>query len=183
VSGDDERVNMQFRPRKYDHLPNSNPPNHKRGSGTQDIVVGVDGSDTALCAMSEALDLLTGRIRACVLVAVADNKSAREARLFDHGPLRETLEHTLAQARADHPEIDFLTLTRAGRADEELCAVAEQGEYQLLVIGASGSGGATALLGSTAPRIIRRSSVPVFVGSQHEVSRTRSVLSSGRTQI
>jgi nucleotide-binding universal stress UspA family protein len=155
---------------------------HVRAMGAQphrnrephDIVVGVDGSENSMCALSEALDVLGDRVRTCMLVAVGDIEALVEENFPGPHPIHLMLSEALLRASTDHPEVDFMTMTRSGRPAEELCTVAEKGEYQLLVIGAQGKGATSALLGSTATEVIRLSTVPVLVGSQHELSRAHA---------
>ncbi len=140
-----------------------------------DIAVGVDGSENCLNALNEALELLGDRVKTCMLVAVGDVEAIVEEQFPGAHPIHELLARAHGQACMDHPEVNFSTLTRAGRPAEELCTVAEKGDYQLLVIGASGSGAAHALLGSTATEVIRASHVPVFVGSQRKTTRLHPI--------
>ncbi len=136
-----------------------------------DIVVGVDGSENSLYALNEALGVLGDRVRTCMLVAVGDVEALVEEESPGPHPIHELLSRALIQACMDHPGVNFATMARAGRPAEELCIVADKGEYQLLVIGARGLGASHSLLGSTATDVIRMSQVPVLVGSQHESSR------------
>jgi nucleotide-binding universal stress UspA family protein len=143
----------------------------RRNREPHDIVVGIDGSENSMCALSEALDVLGDRVRTCVLVAVGDVEALVEEEFPGPHPIHVMLSDALLRASTDHPEVSFATMTRSGKPAEELCVVADKGEYQLLVIGARGHGATNGLFGSTASEVIRMSQVPVFVGSQHEVSR------------
>lgn len=81
--------------------------------------------------------------------------------------IRERLERFSRDMAKEHPESTVAVeqiLIRQGRAVYTITEEAEKGDYDLVVMGTHGQGGiADALMGSTARRVTRRSSIPVMV--------------------
>lgn len=62
-----------------------------------------------------------------------------------------------------HPELSFESLITSGTPHEVICRLAEEREVDMIVMGTSGLTGITHfLIGSTAERVVRVSSVPVL---------------------
>ena len=81
----------------------------------------------------------------------------------NHGAVRKVLdqfsENTKAESGIEPDEI----IVRRGNPVEEILAQAEEGESDLIVLGARGHGTlADAMMGNTVRRILRRSPVPVL---------------------
>ena len=83
------------------------------------------------------------------------------------GMIRETIERFCRDMAREHAESTVPVeqiLIRQGRAVHTITEEAEKGGYDLVVMGTHGQGGiADAVMGSTARRVTRRSSVPVMV--------------------
>jgi nucleotide-binding universal stress UspA family protein len=178
AEGEKAKANAELVHSRSVHIQGQFAKRHSRSLGAQprrsrephDIVAGIDGSENSMCALGEALDVLGDRVRTCVLVAVGDVEALNIEDVAGPHPIHLALSNALLRASTDHPEVDFVTMARSGHPAEELCVVAEKGEFQLLVIGTRGTGLTTSLLGSTATEVIRMSHVPVLVGSQHEAA-------------
>ncbi len=81
--------------------------------------------------------------------------------------IRERLERFSRDMAKEHSESTVAVaqiLVRQGRAVHAITEEAEKGGYDLVVMGSHGQGGIVdAVMGSTARRVTRRSSVPVMV--------------------
>jgi nucleotide-binding universal stress UspA family protein len=124
------------------------------------IVIGTDGSEQSLTAVEAAVELAreTGAVLRCVSV----DDSIAEAG-FDPAKEHATAAEAacaFAQARGVHAK----PVVRAGGAAEQLMAVADQYEADMIVVGSRGRGVvATALMGSVALRLVRHAGRPVMV--------------------
>ncbi|MFB6108881.1 MAG: universal stress protein [Haloplanus sp.] len=68
------------------------------------------------------------------------------------------------QSRAAEQGVDVTTDTAQGSVAKEIVAYAEEGDFDLIVIGSHGRSGASrVLLGSVAESVARRSSLPVVI--------------------
>jgi nucleotide-binding universal stress UspA family protein len=153
------------------------------GGGPVDILVGIDGSPESAAATTAALELLGDRVGRLTLAAVAevdDSTAGREER----ARLREELERQSEAVRAWLREPDGSAQAKqtvvpelqlmAGRPATTLDTIAAEDGYDVLVVGARGTGMSSVLLGSVATRLAARASVPVLIiGDQVVVESTR----------
>jgi nucleotide-binding universal stress UspA family protein len=127
------------------------------GSGTTDIVVGVDGSAEARAAVRGVIQLFGEAMGRLTLVTVipydATNATQRDA------------ENILVQQGKDAANRELETNILRGKPALELRRFATSGAYDVLAIGTRGAGRARALLGSAASELARGSSVPVLLFS------------------
>ncbi len=125
------------------------------GSGTVDMLVGVDGSPESEAAIRQACVLFgeaVGRITFAHVVpidATPETESAAEAQL--------------AAVCAAHPELDPSTVVLRGKPVDALRDYVTQLGYEVLVVGTRGTGMSTATLGSVATGLARRAGVPVLL--------------------
>ncbi len=136
----------------------------RRGRGTVDVLVGVDGSPESLAALTAAVDLIGERLGRLTLAAVADFDSG-----FPGGPdrSREAAEEALARARAIatnralSPEVIVLFGSPASALED----YARDHGFELLAIGRRGRGLATAAFGSVASDLARTAVTPVLISA------------------
>jgi len=130
------------------------------GSGTVDMLVGIDGSAHSAGALRAALDLFGDRIGRLTLAGVIDYDSAMSGRPGGaEGLASEGLERSAASVRAIAPG----TVLLVGQPAEALMKHAAEDEYEVLVVGRRGHGASKVLLGSTAARLAEGSGTPVLV--------------------
>ncbi|MEO1060125.1 MAG: universal stress protein [Actinomycetota bacterium] len=129
------------------------------GPGQVDVLIGLDGSERSRAAALEAIELLGDRRRRVVVATVID----RESGLDDHlgrAAAEERLESFLGEL-----EIDGVgTIVVSGPPGPTLAALAEEDGFDVVVVGARGSGMSQRLLGSATAKLIGHSTRPVLVG-------------------
>ena len=125
------------------------------GSGSVDVLVGVDGSPESEAAIRQVGVLFgeaVGRITFAHVVPI------------DATPETETAaEAQLAAACSAHPELDPSTVVLRGKPVDALRDYVTQLGYEVLVVGTRGTGKSTAILGSVATGLARRAGVPVLL--------------------
>ena len=134
------------------------------------IVVGVDGSEHARRAVAWAVE--EAKIRgASVELSYAINDRDLPAWPAPHVvPTHEELEAAgrelldEALGSVDTGEVEVTTSTGSGSPAKRLCAAAEEGDADLLVVGARGMGGFRGLLlGSVSQQVVAHAPCPVVV--------------------
>ncbi|WP_017600099.1 universal stress protein [Nocardiopsis lucentensis] len=152
-------------------------PDREPGPSTDRVMVGVDGSATALTAASWAFEAADVRGSALRVVTVGKGSSrmrfgapempARvsadqtgEAAAAEEA--RRMLSESIAGERARWPRVRVEEVVESGHPVEALCAAAE--DCDLMVVGSHGRGGfAGMLLGSVSRNVISHSPCPVTV--------------------
>lgn len=130
------------------------------GSGTVDVLVGIDGSVQSAAALRAGLDLFSERIGRLTLASVIDYDSAISGRPWDTEQLAtEKLERSAASVNAVQPA----TVLLVGYPASALMRHAVEEGYEVLVIGRRGHGASKALLGSTAMRLSQEAGIPVLI--------------------
>jgi nucleotide-binding universal stress UspA family protein len=148
-------------------------PVRARGSGANQVVVGVSSVRADVDALDVAFDL--AHRRACDLLVVHSTRHAPDAISFgEYGARRETnrLAWQLRGWRHRYRTVDVSYQVCTGAPSAELLRHAHQAEA--IVVGSRKRGpAARALLGSTSRTVLRYSSVPtVVIGPQASVSAT-----------
>lgn len=128
------------------------------GTGTVDVLAGLDGSGTAGEALRRAVHLLGDRIGRLTLAGVVGHEDpatgwSREADAVSalRGTANEVPEH--------EPGIVVLH----GRPADALARYAAEQGFEMVVVGRRGRGASKAVLGSTAKRLSERSEVAVLI--------------------
>jgi nucleotide-binding universal stress UspA family protein len=134
------------------------------------ILVAVDGSQTAIAALEEAIELARRDGAWLVLLSVAaPPRWSFTGPPYAPYPSEQELERgasdVVERAAALVPaDVPLATVVRVGSPAAEIVRRAEEGGHDLIVMGSRGHGLlGTLLLGSVSSRVIRRSSVPVLV--------------------
>lgn len=138
------------------------------------ILVAVDGSKSALHAVSYALGLLgqlTATVNSLTLVSVHDDIGLRHAKTFVGSEavadyLRERSEKELKPARklVEAAGVRCEVVLRTGHVAQEIVEFARKGKFDLIVLGAKGRGAlADMLLGSVAQRVLAMAKAPVVL--------------------
>jgi nucleotide-binding universal stress UspA family protein len=132
--------------------------------GALDVLVAFDGSPAASAALSALLELFAEQMTSLMLAAVVDIEAATTVRGHEtERDMRERLDAAkggLHRFPAGHAE----TIVLHGDPAHVLAKFAAEHEYELIVVGCSGPGGARVLRGSVARRLAAGTSVPVLVG-------------------
>lgn len=141
------------------------------GAGTVDVLVGVDGSTTALSAAVAAANTLGARVRRFTLAYV----EPRDATPSEDTGAHEILE---AAATATLPGLQSVgvrpgAVVLHGPPAEALTRHAVDDGYEILCVGSRGRGASKALLGSAAAALVRSATVPILlVGGSGHASRS-----------
>jgi nucleotide-binding universal stress UspA family protein len=145
------------------------------------ILVAVDGSAHADCALDEAADLARALNSRLTLISVA----SRTAWRFMAGPYTGLLptqddadkeaQTTLREAAARLDEdMPVTTVVGQGPAAAAIIRQAADGGHDLIVMGSRGRGGAAAaLLGSVSHSVLNHSHVPVLIVHAEDAASSR----------
>jgi len=134
------------------------------GRGEVDVLVGVDGSAASSTAAEGAITLLGERLGRLTLASVIDMDSASWPDLPTGARSRaEQLLAEEASAVGDLLGRRVGTVLLAGEPSEALKRRAVDDGAALIVVGSTGKGATTALVGSVARHLASSSSVPVLV--------------------
>ena len=153
-----------------------------RPGGYRDVVTGVlvavDGSAVARQAAEQALQLLNGadtrvtvvRVVRPVAPALVVGSGMAMATTGDVYAVESSTQSMVAEAEADvtataeRLDVDAATRVVVGDPGPELCRLAAEGDYELLVVGSHGSGFLKrALLGSVSHHVLHHAPCPVLV--------------------
>ena len=137
------------------------------------ILVATDGSEHALRAVNYAAELI-GQLReasSVTLVSVHDDTGLRNAKAYVGSQevadyLRELSDEELKPAREllDLKGIKHDAEIRTGHVVQQIVDCAEEGKFDLIVLGAKGRGAfADLLMGSVAQRVLAIAKQPVIL--------------------
>jgi nucleotide-binding universal stress UspA family protein len=129
------------------------------GTGTVDVLGGIDGSPEAEQAIVSAIHILGSRLGRVTLAAVVDYDIAAGSGLAEENDRAKTAIVRAARATGLQPETILLT----GRPAEALRKHAFEEGYELIVVGRRGRGASRVLIGSVASELVRGGEVPVLV--------------------
>jgi nucleotide-binding universal stress UspA family protein len=142
-------------------------PDDQVADAIRTILVPTDGSDAAGTALERALQLaeLSGAT-VHVLSVVDTTTNPMQFGVTEVAELDRLTEELVDEVVATHDgrAVDVRGAIRRGRPAEVILSYTEENAIDMIVVGRTGSGGlAEALLGSTADRLVRQSTVPVVV--------------------
>lgn len=140
------------------------------------ILLALDGSKAAKNALNFALklaemtsaelELLTvvppvflPQYSIYVLKSEAIADCAKELEISFRGVLSKAQK----EVQKSKPDLKVSTRFEKGEPDEKIVEVAEQGKFDLIVMGSRGLGGRASTLGSVSSRVIDKSSCPVLI--------------------
>lgn len=140
------------------------------------ILVALDGSKAAANALdfalklaeitSAELELLTvvppvflPQYSIYVLKSDAIADCARELEISFRGVLSKAQR----EVQKRKPDLKVSTKFERGEPDEKIVEVAEQGKFDLIIIGSRGLGGRVSTLGSVSSRVVDKSKCPVLI--------------------
>ena len=138
------------------------------GSGSHQVIVGIDGSAESLAAVQSAIDLLGDDIGVFTLAAVVDIDTARP-----DGTGEDQRQAQAALAEAAQVAYEKLgraaeTILLTGAPAPALLGHATATGAELLAIGSRGRGASRRLLGSVATQLAANAPVPVLVVGRHD---------------
>ncbi len=140
------------------------------------ILVALDGSKASNNALSFALKLadnLSANVELLtvvppvflpsysiyVLKSDAISECAKNLEISFRGVLSKAQE----EARRSHPKTNVTTRFEKGEPSEKIVEVANQGGFELIIIGSRGLGGRVSALGSVSSRVVDKSNCPVLI--------------------
>ncbi|MEX1091872.1 MAG: universal stress protein [Acidimicrobiia bacterium] len=129
--------------------------------GHFDALAGIDGSEESITAVQTALSLLGGTLNSLTLVTVLDYEAS--------GSFTGVISQSHAYSRlADvASKLDFEPIEKRllyGSPAETIARFAQEGGFELIILGARGQGMSKALFGSVTAKLTGSTRVPVFVG-------------------
>jgi nucleotide-binding universal stress UspA family protein len=133
------------------------------------ILVAYDGSETGQRALDWSARLAkdeAGSSLSVIAVAAALEATAPIADAIDPRSSREKHHAQLAHAveRLAAAGVEAATILKAGNPAQEIINAGDEGDYDVIVIGGTGAGGAIRfLMGSVSDRVVRHASRPVLV--------------------
>jgi nucleotide-binding universal stress UspA family protein len=140
------------------------------------ILVGVDRSEHARAAVSDAADIARADGAALTLMTVYSSQLSWVMTTVPGGVSQETIEDVIDSARTEAQatldaacaivpaDIRVRALLVDGRPAEAILEEAESAGHDLIVVGSRGRGDATSiLLGSVSHQVLHRSGIPVLV--------------------
>lgn len=130
------------------------------GTGTIDVLVGIDGSAHSEAAVRATVRLLGNRIGRLTLAGVIDYDSMGSIPpWYNEARALELLERLQSSVRDPNPGTTVLV----GQPATALMKEAVEGGYDLLAVGRRGAGASKRLIGSTASRLAHGADVPVLI--------------------
>lgn len=142
------------RPGLFERLSRGRP-----GTGSVDVLVGIDGSVEAEKALGSTIGMLGARLGRLTLAAVVDYDIAAGSSLAEENDRAKDDLVRAANATALGPE----TILLSGRPAEALRKHAVEQGYALIVVGRRGHGASRVLLGSVASELARGGEVAVLI--------------------
>lgn len=138
------------------------------------ILVATDGSKTALRAVKYAISLvrsMASKTKSITVISVHDDAGLRHATSFVgkdavNSYLRDLSEKELkaAMKALDAAEVKHDMVIRVGHVAQEIIDCANDGKYDLIVLGSKGRGAiADLLIGSVAQRVLATAKQPVVL--------------------
>jgi nucleotide-binding universal stress UspA family protein len=131
----------------------------RRGTGSVDVLAGIDGSPEAENALRSAIHMLGSRLGRLTLAAVVDYDVAVGSGLAEENERARSGLMGTANATGLRPEAILLS----GRPAEVLRKYAVEEGHDLIVVGRRGDGASRVLLGSVAYALARGGEVPVLI--------------------
>jgi nucleotide-binding universal stress UspA family protein len=140
------------------------------------ILVALDGSKASNNALNFALELadnLSADVELLTIVppvflpsysiyvlkSDAISECAKNLEISFRGVLSKAQE----EARRRHPKTNVSTKFEKGEPSEKIVEVANQGGFDLIIIGSRGLGGRVSTLGSVSSRVVDKSNCPVLI--------------------
>ncbi len=132
------------------------------------ILVALDGSEHSERALDEAIDLARSEGARLTLLSVGVQPQIYPtafAITLSDVELTAAAEAVLEEAAAKVPDdVRFATVTRVGRAADQILKRAADGQHDLIVMGSRGHGAATSfLVGSVSHAVLNRSPRAVLI--------------------
>lgn len=140
----------------------------------EQILIAIDGSDTALRATDHALDLARQYGAEIHAVYVIETRTEYDNAIVDPDTVQQNLREEGEEAlstvqQRGEPDVPVVTSIKEGTPHEEVLAYIDDQGIDLVVVGAKGkSAFKTILLGSTTEAIVRADVVPVLVVDSKE---------------
>jgi nucleotide-binding universal stress UspA family protein len=131
----------------------------RAGTGSVDVLVGIDGSVEAEQALRKGVGLFGWRLGRLTLAAVLDYDVAAGTFLAEDSQKAQRDLVRTAKAASPRPE----TVVLSGRPAEALRKYAVEQAYDVIVVGRKGHGANRVLLGSVASELARGDEVPVLI--------------------
>lgn len=133
----------------------------KAHAGGFDAVAGIDGSEESIAAVQLALNLFADTLTSLTLVTALDYESGGSfTGIVPRSQARSQLADVASTLEFEPIEMTLLY----GPPAKTIARMADEGEFELIILGARGRGMSQAFLGSVSANLAGGSPVPVFVG-------------------
>ena len=147
------------------------------------ILVALDGSEPSWHALEYGIDFAVRRGAELTLLAVIPRvmlpvfpdegfgatpiAAAKDFGQYQdrmRGIYQNVLMEAEARLKLEHPDVRLVTRLEEGRPSATIVEVAEQGDFDLIVMGSRGIGGITGwILGSTSRRVVDSCTKPILI--------------------
>lgn len=129
-----------------------------------DILVATDGSEPASAAVDHAVELADGINDTVYVLSVADDTANPMAFGVETvAAIDDAIEETATEMSEHLGKATVEGTVRRGSPSDEILAVADEADADVIVLGRGTSGLADRLLGSTADRVVERADRPVVI--------------------
>jgi nucleotide-binding universal stress UspA family protein len=130
-------------------------------TGPFDALAGIDGSNESITAVQAALSLLGETLNSLTLVTALNfEASGSFTGIVPQSDAYSRLADVASKLEFEPIEIRLLY----GSPAETIAKLAQEGGFELIILGARGHGMSKALFGSVTGKLIGGSRVPLFVG-------------------
>lgn len=140
------------------------------------ILVALDGSKAAANALDFALklaEITSAELQLLTVVPpvflpsysiyVLKSEAISDCAKELETSFRGVLSKAQREAQKKKPDLKVSTRFEKGAPEERIVEVAEQGKFDLIIIGSRGLGGRVSTLGSVSSRVVDKSSCPVLI--------------------
>jgi len=130
-------------------------------TGPFDAIAGIDGSEESITAVQTALSLLGETLNSLTLVTALDfEDSGSFTGIVSQSHAYSRLADVASKLEFEPIEMRLLY----GSPAETIARFAQEGGFELIILGARGHGMSKVLFGSVTAKLIGSTPVPVFVG-------------------
>lgn len=136
------------------------------------IIVGVDGSETARAAAAKAAGIAAAFGHRLVVVCGYGKREDvylenADVTLSTEDSAEIIGEQTIRHVRTENPDLEVVAVPEGGKPADALLAVADRFDADLIVVGNKRVQGAARVLGSVAAEVARKTNCDLYIAHTH----------------